>query len=990
MSPKLRGSFLCLWVIILLVLGAPAASLAQDNGDSQGSRSFIVVTWQKAVDWTIKTWNKAVAWVIEQSTQIARALTFWRENNQAVVAETASAPQVLGEEKVFSSGSPVAPTPTSSLENNQISIINNQENTNNQSLPPDPSPVIPEPDTLLIPETVVVPVPDHPPTPSLVKEGEPITTPEIIVEPEKAEEKPAKQSSSYFIPILARDTLAPISAISALATSTSSSFTVSWTGQDTDITGSPSVASYDIQYQVDSGAWTDWLSRTTLLSDLFTGAQDEKNYGFRSRSRDRYSNLETYPDSADATTYANLSIPVTPAVTSHTNGGTVMSTTADEDTSSGSTVQVTLSGTGEASNVLTITLSETSTTATTTVSLLGTWSKQFTLAEGANNFTLQTQESDGDNSLAASFVLNLEMVPTREVVINELAWMGTAASTGDEWIELYNASSTAIDLSSWVLASSDGTPSVTISGSCANTTIAAKSYYLLEKTDDNTVKNITADCVYGGTQILGDGGELLTLRDSTSKLIDKVGSSTVAWFAGDNTSKATMERKDPTTSGTVSSNWANNDGTLVNGKASDNFTALTATAKSLNSVNTTIPRVVTDLQMQFVYTTTTSLRLYWTTPKTANLATTTPATYDIRYLASASCPITESNWASATAATGEPTPSATPGTAATSTVSGLASNTSYCFGIKTNNGSNDSAISNSYLATTEDGNYTTLAGYPISGIIASSTSPYIITADITIPASGSFSLVIQPGAVVKMSGVRNIILSANTTLTIGSASDAINAAVVTSKDDNSFSTPASGSDGTPGAGDWNRITMSSGSISMNNSIIRYGGNAAGMVQMTGGSTSITRSILEWSNNYAITLGNDATALTLSNSTIQNNNEGIGISTSANATISGSTFTGNHRGIAIGTTADETNLSISGNNFYANNRVFGATVFAGIHYSDTTGTLTAENNWWGSASGPTTASPDSDDTRDAAMADTTAVIDYTPYATSVFTVLPSNL
>ncbi|MEK7164310.1 MAG: right-handed parallel beta-helix repeat-containing protein, partial [Patescibacteria group bacterium] len=378
---------------------------------------------------------------------------------------------------------------------------------------------------------------------------------------------------------------------------------------------------------------------------------------------------------------------------------------------------------------------------------------------------------------------------------------------------------------------------------------------------------------------------------------------------------------------------------------------------------------------------------YWTTPKTANLSTTTPASYDLRYSTSL---ITDSNFSSASPITTLLTPSVTTGTVATSTVSGLATSTAYYFAVKTNNGSNDSGISNVYTATTEDGNYTTLAGYPVSGIIASSTSPYIITADITIPASGTFSLVIQPGAVVKMSGVRNIILSANTTLTIGSASDAINAAVVTSKDDNSFSTPASGSDGTPGAGDWNRITMSSGSISMNNSIIRYGGNAAGMVQMTGGSTSITRSILEWSNNYAITLGNDSTALTLSNSTIQNNNEGIGISTSANATISGTTFTGNHRGIAIGTTADEANLSITGNNFYANNRVFGATVFAGIHYSDTTGTLTAENNWWGSVSGPTTASPDSDDTRDAAMADTTAVIDYTPYATSAFTILPSNL
>lgn len=987
MSQKMKRLFLCLPIIMLFAFAVPAVSLAQESNPGQDQPTFIESVWQaaastfnKALDWTVQAFNKVVAWVVEQGSQIAQALAFWRDNNQLAVVESPPAePQVLGEE----------------ADNNQTSIINNQKNTNNQlsrqsSDQPTTNNQQPISETNIAPPPPSLPTQTEQPaveTPAEPVPVAPITTPEIIIEPEKAEAQPAKQNSSYFIPILARDTLPPSSSITAMSTSTSAAFTVAWTGQDSDITGNPSVSNFDIQYQVDRGAWTDWLSRTTLLSDLFTNAQDEKIYGFRSRSRDRYDNLETYPDSADTSTYANLSVPVTPAVTSHTNGGTVLSTTADEDTSSGSTVQVTLVGTGEASNVVTLTLSQTSTTATTSVSLLGNWSKQFTLAEGANNFTLQTQESDGDNSLSASFVLNLEMVPTREVVINEIAWMGSATDTGDEWIELYNASSTAINLANWTLVSADGSPSITISSG----TIAAKSYFLMERFDDTTVFDVTADFVYSGsgtTNQMGNGGEQLTLRDSTSKLIDKVGSSTVAWFAGSNTTKATMERKDPAGDGTSSSNWANNDGTLVNGKASDNSTALTATPKSLNSVNTTIPRVVTDLQMQFIYTTTTSVRLYWTTPKTANLATTTVATYDIRYLAVASCPITETNWASATAATGEPTPSTTQGTAATSTASGLSSNTSYCFGIKTNNGSNDSGISNSYTATTEDGNYTTLAGYPVGGIIASSTSPYIITADITIPASGS--LVIQPGAVVKMSGVRNIILSASSTLTIGSASDSINAAVITSKDDNTFSTPASGSDGTPGAGDWNRITMSSGSISMNNGIVRYGGNAAGMVQMTGGSASITRSILEWSNNYAITLGNDSTALTLSNSTIQNNNEGIGISTSANATISGTTLTGNHRGIAIGTTADEANLSITGNNFYANNRVFGATVFAGIHYSDTTGTLTAENNWWGSASGPTTTSPDGDDTTDAAMADTTAVIDYTPFATSVFTVLPSNL
>jgi hypothetical protein len=34
----------------------------------------------------------------------------------------------------------------------------------------------------------------------------------------------------------------------------------------------------------------------------------------------------------------------------------------------------------------------------------------------------------------------------RDVVISEVAWMGTQASANDEWIELYNTTSAPIDL----------------------------------------------------------------------------------------------------------------------------------------------------------------------------------------------------------------------------------------------------------------------------------------------------------------------------------------------------------------------------------------------------------------------------------------------------------------------------------------------------------------------------------------------------------------
>jgi hypothetical protein len=41
------------------------------------------------------------------------------------------------------------------------------------------------------------------------------------------------------------------------------------------------------------------------------------------------------------------------------------------------------------------------------------------------------------------------------VVINEVAWGGTAANAAHEWIELYNTTGSAIDLTGWRSISSD-------------------------------------------------------------------------------------------------------------------------------------------------------------------------------------------------------------------------------------------------------------------------------------------------------------------------------------------------------------------------------------------------------------------------------------------------------------------------------------------------------------------------------------------------------
>ena len=60
-----------------------------------------------------------------------------------------------------------------------------------------------------------------------------------------------------------------------------------------------------------------------------------------------------------------------------------------------------------------------------------------------------------------------------DVVVSEIAWMGTTTSSSDEWIELYNAAG-PIDLTGWTLNAADGSPSISLNGS-----IPPGGYFLL-------------------------------------------------------------------------------------------------------------------------------------------------------------------------------------------------------------------------------------------------------------------------------------------------------------------------------------------------------------------------------------------------------------------------------------------------------------------------------------------------------------------------------
>ncbi len=133
-----------------------------------------------------------------------------------------------------------------------------------------------------------------------------------------------------------------------------------------------------------------------------------------------------------------------------------------------------------------------------------------------------------------AFAFLVQAATPLDVVINEIAWMGSKISYNDEWIELFNNSSSSIDVSGWALSSEDKKIDISLVGE-----IQAYSFFLLERTDDDSVLTIAADQIYTGS--LSNDGKNLILCDKQGHKIDEINCQQ-GWFAGNNSTKQTMER----------------------------------------------------------------------------------------------------------------------------------------------------------------------------------------------------------------------------------------------------------------------------------------------------------------------------------------------------------------------------------------------------------------------------------------------------------------
>ncbi|KKP41210.1 hypothetical protein A2229_03175 [Candidatus Peregrinibacteria bacterium RIFOXYA2_FULL_33_7] len=182
-------------------------------------------------------------------------------------------------------------------------------------------------------------------------------------------------------------------------------------------------------------------------------------------------------------------------------------------------------------------------------------------------------------ALIANFVLspflNLASAASTTIVINEIAWAGSSDSSNDEWIELYNNSTSDIDLTGWTIEDDETSIYEITSG-----TIKANSYFVIEDSA-SAVKNYDAGIVINLS--LANSGDKLVLKNKDGIIVDTVNSTGGAWFAGDGSKKSTMEKIDPTLSGDLSTNWSS--AIAGNGSVSSADSSIIGTPGTKNSVS---------------------------------------------------------------------------------------------------------------------------------------------------------------------------------------------------------------------------------------------------------------------------------------------------------------------------------------------------------------------------------------------------------------------
>lgn len=150
-----------------------------------------------------------------------------------------------------------------------------------------------------------------------------------------------------------------------------------------------------------------------------------------------------------------------------------------------------------------------------------------------------------------------------DLIINEIMWGGSSTSTADEWIELKNTSTSAIDLNGWKIDNLVGASTTLVLNSAicpATTTIPVGGFLLIANATSmfgQISDAVNVGCATTTVDLLDNYNQngALLLRTPGGATIDLTPSSTVVWPAGSTTTLSSMARDYVAGDGSVATNW---------------------------------------------------------------------------------------------------------------------------------------------------------------------------------------------------------------------------------------------------------------------------------------------------------------------------------------------------------------------------------------------------------------------------------------------------
>jgi len=133
---------------------------------------------------------------------------------------------------------------------------------------------------------------------------------------------------------------------------------------------------------------------------------------------------------------------------------------------------------------------------------------------------------------------------SRDILINELAWMGSVAQSGEnssdasrkEWIELLNISSRTISLANWQIQDQAGKFKIIFPSGAS---LQPNNFYLLARGVAEKILGKKPDLLYGAT--LSNDGAFLRLINNRCEVVDYIDAS-AKWPAGNRETKQTLEK----------------------------------------------------------------------------------------------------------------------------------------------------------------------------------------------------------------------------------------------------------------------------------------------------------------------------------------------------------------------------------------------------------------------------------------------------------------